>query len=59
MDWTQAFTIIGIIAGFFVFMMNRMDSRHSLSLGLLSLMPLHFSLKTLSHPLSFSSFTSR
>ena len=26
MDWTQAFTIIGIIAGFFVFMMNRMDS---------------------------------
>ena len=25
MDWTQAFTIIGIIAGFFVFMMNRID----------------------------------
>lgn len=26
MDWTQAFTIIGITVALFVFMMNRMDA---------------------------------
>lgn len=25
MDWTQAFTVIGVIGAFFIYMMNRMD----------------------------------
>ena len=28
MDWTQALTIIGINAAFFIYLMNRIDSNH-------------------------------